>query len=591
VCSDKPPANVSDASDQPALPSPPSSLLDAAAYASLFACIPQGMAYCQVVFEHDEAIDVIYLYTNPAFHSLTGLGEVLGKRLSEILPGVCESDRDLLTTYGRVARSGQPERFEVWVNVLGEWLAISISCPAPDHFVAVFDVISQQKARDLEFAESENRFRHFASLTSDLIYSCSCDEAGCYRIDWVGGNAQRTLGLDDEELKQIGCWRPLVVEDDQPLFARSITDLAIGQSSDITIRIRHRDGSLRYVRSYAVAEPGSGASGAADRRRLYGALQDVTEQTLAEAAVRKSELFFKESQRAAFIGSYLFDFVADHWDSSEVLDQIFGIDKDYVRSVQGWLDLVHPDDLAMMSRHLRDEVVARCQPFNREYRVVRKSDGAVCWVIGKGEISFDSNGAPLTLIGTIMDISERKALEQRLERLAQTDFLTGLDNRGHFLEMAGRELSRVQRYRAPMVLSMLDLDYFKKVNDTYGHEIGDRVLKQFATVCRNMLRKNDLMGRVGGEEFAILFPETTGDQALDVCERLREAVADTEIAMERGLPIHVTVSIGLASFVESDANIDVFLNRADQALYVAKHEGRNRTCVAPGTNGLVKGNQ
>ena len=296
--------------------------------------------------------------------------------------------------------------------------------------------------------------------------------------------------------------------------------------------------------------------------------------------IRKSELFFKESQRAAFIGSYLFDFTADQWESSEVLDQIFGIDKNYVRNVQGWLSIVHPDDLAMMDRHLREDVILGCKAFNKEYRIVRKSDGETRWVIGRGEVNFSSEGNPLSLTGTIMDISERKALEHRLERQAQTDSLTGLDNRGHFLEMAERELSRVQRHQLPMALAMLDLDHFKAVNDTYGHEVGDRVLKKFAEICRKSLRSIDLMGRIGGEEFAIVFPETSINRALEVVERLRESVATTEIPLDNGLPIQITVSLGLASFDKSDVNIDVLLNRADQALYEAKRTGRNRTVVA-----------
>ena len=136
--------------------------------------------------------------------------------------------------------------------------------------------------------------------------------------------------------------------------------------------------------------------------------------------------------------------------------------------------------------------------------------------------------------------------------------------------MAERELSRVQRHQLPMALAMLDLDHFKAVNDTYGHEVGDRVLKKFAEICRKSLRSIDLMGRIGGEEFAIVFPETSINRALEVVERLREAVATTEIPLDNGLPIQITVSLGLASFDKSDVNIDVLLNRADQALYEAK---------------------
>ena len=551
--------------------------LDAKTYESLFEHMVNGVAYCQILFDEKNAVDFIYLYTNPAFHTLTGLGDVVGKRITKIVPEIRESDNSLLEIYARVARTGTPERIETFIKALGGWYALSIYCPKPEHFVAVFDVVTQRKRNDLDLAESENRFRHFASLTSDLIYSGRRSDDGSFKIDWLGGNAKNILGFGNDELQSIGCWRPVLVAEDQPLFFEKITNLSLGQSSDTIFRFKHRDGSVRYVRSYAIVESDPNNMG---NPRLYGAFQDVTEHRQAEEAIRKSELFFKESQRAAFIGSYLFDFTADQWESSEVLDQIFGIDKNYVRNVQGWLSIVHPDDLAMMDRHLREDVILGCKAFNKEYRIVRKSDGETRWVIGRGEVNFSSEGNPLSLTGTIMDISERKALEHRLERQAQTDSLTGLDNRGHFLEMAERELSRVQRHQLPMALAMLDLDHFKAVNDTYGHEVGDRVLKKFAEICRKSLRSIDLMGRIGGEEFAIVFPETSINRALEVVERLREAVATTEIPLDNGLPIQITVSLGLASFDKSDVNIDVLLNRADQALYEAKRTGRNRTVVA-----------
>ena len=132
--------------------------------------------------------------------------------------------------------------------------------------------------------------------------------------------------------------------------------------------------------------------------------------TLAQQqqALQESEYFFKESQRAASIGSYFANFITDKWESSEVLNTIFGIDKDYDRSVTGWLNIVHPDDRDMMSRHLMEDVMSHKMPFSKEYRIIRKNDAETRWVKGKGVATFDDHGAPLSLIGTIRDITERK---------------------------------------------------------------------------------------------------------------------------------------------------------------------------------------
>lgn len=173
---------------------------------------------------------------------------------------------------------------------------------------------------------------------------------------------------------------------------------------------------------------------------------------------------------------------------------------------------------------------------------------------------------------------ENRHAREELEQLAYSDYLTGLANRRHFLELAEEELARTIRYGRQLSILMLDVDRFKQVNDTYGHKIGDIVLQNLSALCRSTLRNVDVIGRMGGEEFAVLLPETGADQAVEVAERLRAAIAAAHVTLSGGLPLHFTVSLGVTSLVERDANIDMLLNQADQALYRAKSEGRNRVC-------------
>lgn len=148
---------------------------------------------------------------------------------------------------------------------------------------------------------------------------------------------------------------------------------------------------------------------------------EIKERKSVEMALTESEYFFKESQRAAFIGSYKTDFIADRWESSEVLDKILGIDLNYPHTVQGWLDLVHPDDREMMDTYLREEVISQKKHFSKEYRIIRINDGETRWVHGLGEVIYDENGTLLLLIGTIQDITVRiqthEALRLSEERL------------------------------------------------------------------------------------------------------------------------------------------------------------------------------
>lgn len=169
---------------------------------------------------------------------------------------------------------------------------------------------------------------------------------------------------------------------------------------------------------------------------------------------------------------------------------------------------------------------------------------------------------------------------QVLENLANKDGLTGLTNRRHFMESAEVELQRAQRYRRPVTVAMADLDFFKKLNDTYGHAAGDAVLRAFSGLVQDALRQSDLVCRYGGEEFAFLFPEISPADTEKLADRLRVRCAEMEVGLPDGRKVKATVSMGLAD--ASECPIEIALKRADEALYEAKRLGRNRVVISSG---------
>ena len=179
---------------------------------------------------------------------------------------------------------------------------------------------------------------------------------------------------------------------------------------------------------------------------------------------------------------------------------------------------------------------------------------------------------------------EIESLHSELVRSARYDSLTGLYNRGAFLEEFEREVSRCVRGLPAFSLAMFDLDHFKRLNDEFGHPFGDRALKAFAEVLRAGIRKHDTVGRYGGEEFALLMPNTGKDTAVRVAQRLRRDLEVRGIIVD-GKRIDVTVSGGVATFGEEGEDWDALLTAADRALYEAKNAGRNRIVSAgkPGT--------
>lgn len=188
---------------------------------------------------------------------------------------------------------------------------------------------------------------------------------------------------------------------------------------------------------------------------------------------------------------------------------------------------------------------------------------------------FDENGELAYYAAIERDLTEYKRLQTHLESMANTDSLTGLSNRQAFLHRAEKEFSRARRYARMLSVVMIDVDHFKTINDRYGHGVGDEVLRQVSAICQCSLRGSDLLGRIGGEEFVLLLPDTPLANAIYVAERMREQLAKTPIDID-GLIITTTASFGVASLSDVDINFNSILERADEAMYHAKHDGRNK---------------
>jgi len=186
------------------------------------------------------------------------------------------------------------------------------------------------------------------------------------------------------------------------------------------------------------------------------------------------------------------------------------------------------------------------------------------------------SGGQAYFSGIIRDITERKATDALLKQLSITDSLTGLYNHAEFYRLLTEELKRSRRYGSPVSLLMLDIDYFKRINDTHGHQAGDNVLLVLADMIVKAVRPVDKAARYGGEEFAVILPETDAAGALLTAERLRERVEEKLINIGRGRTVGITVSIGVAGFPGDAQTEDTLVGKADEAMYASKVAGRNR---------------
>jgi len=398
-----------------------------------------GMAYCKMLFEDGQPSDFIYLYTNPAFESLTGLSGVIGKRVTDAIPGIRETDPLSFEIYGRVARGGKPEKFETHVEALGTWFSVTVYSPKPEHFVAVFDVITEHKQAERDLLLANERL----SL------------------------AQRTAGA--------GVW----------------------------------------------------------------------DWDIAKGTLTWSDEFFR----------------------------LFGLDPaTAVASFDTWRSMVHPDDLQRAEEVIMASIRNHAPLFN-EYRIVLPT-GAVRWINAVGDTTYDADGSAQRMIGICIDATERKQAEAQIEFLAHHDHLTQLPNR--FVAMERLKMAMAYAYRAKenVALLFLDLDHFKAINDSLGHNMGDLLLVEVARRLQTCLRETDTVSRQGGDEFLVILTHIHDLTAVtgSAAKIVNALAAPYEID---GHALAVTVSVGIAIYPNDAQDTETLMQRADTAMYHAKGTGGN----------------
>lgn len=310
---------------------------------------------------------------------------------------------------------------------------------------------------------------------------------------------------------------------------------------------------------------------------LCGIATDITSRKQREDALRESEERFRSVFDSAAIGMALVSLEGRFVKPNKALCRILGYSEEEL-SQKKFQDITHPDDLKLDLDLVQELLSRKRLTYQIEKRYFHKN-GQIIWILLSAAVVHDAEKNIKYFIAQIIDITERMELLSQLEQQAHQDYLTGLYNRRFFISQGEREVSLAQRFKQPLTLLMLDIDHFKLVNDTYGHKIGDIVLKNLSILLKNKLRAIDIIGRLGGEEFAIILPKTSLIEARYTAERLREYIIETPVKIDNKA-ISYTISIGIAVLNDQDSTIDQLLSKADSALYQAKREGRNKVCAA-----------
>jgi PAS domain S-box-containing protein len=415
-------------------------------YHSLFENMLNGFAFCKMLFEQDLPRDFIYLDVNAAFEKLTGLTNVVGKKASDAIPGIRESDPELIKRYGRVAKTGVPEVFETFVKALDMWFFISVYCPKKDHFVAVFDVITERKRVMEALQASEEKFRNefdnsaIGKSFTSLDGSVEVNPAFC-----------EMLGYTKEELAHQN-WHHLTHPDDNELTQKKLNELLSGEKSSARFRKRYlkKDGAIVWADVNTVLQKDK------DGKPLYyiTAVVDITDRKRAEEALLKSEGRLNFALQIIRTGAWELD-LRDHTAHRTLLhDQIFG----YKTVLPSWtyemfLEHVVPEDRPEVDRSF-GEATASQTNWDFECRICR-IDGERRWIRAAGVHERNSEGNPVRMSGIVQDITERKLLEDKLHQytmqleqksrdLEQIIYVASHDLRSPLVNVQGfaKELSR-----------------------------------------------------------------------------------------------------------------------------------------------------
>jgi diguanylate cyclase (GGDEF)-like protein/PAS domain S-box-containing protein len=439
--------------------------------------------------------------------------------------------------------------------------------------VCTFTEVTEAANSTKAIGDSERLFRQLAEFTNDLV--CRIDQRGF--VSYVSPSMERALGWADLH----GSYLTQCIDPEyRSAYAQPITAIIRGETDaeQAEFDLLTSDGRRVTVDASLVGIDVWGRRGA-QRTGAVVTMRDITERRALEAARHDAEVLFAQVFNNSPVGLALTSLISGEplvVDCNPSYAELFGLEREELLGVN-LLDFTHPDDWEL-SVSGRSELMSGDVDRNEvELRVIRRG-GEVIWCSVKRSLARGRTGEPRYIIAQATDITQQRAQAEHIRSLALTDVLTGLPNRRLLLERLEHALARRERSLDPVAVLFLDLDHFKAVNDSLGHEAGDELLRDVGEALTESVRSSDTVARLGGDEFAVIIEALPEDDVRLIVERIAR-----NLRFDRRLPdgaiVTVTASIGVA-WASLGRDGAAVLRRADGAMYRAKQSGRNQTVYA-----------
>lgn len=507
-----------------------------------------AFAYHKIVLdESDNPIDYIFLEVNEAFEELLALKreDIIGKKVTEIIPGIQETGFNWIRTYGSVAFTGESIKFEQYQEQLQRWYTVSAYSDQPGYFATIFYDITGSKTLEQGYKTLiENVPDMIARFDRDFRYVYINPAVKCE----LGIEADKFLGKTNRELGMPDNFRLNWEKTLQAVFTT-------GQEKTIEYEFGVL-GKIKYYYTRMAPEF------AADRSvtTVISITRNITEHKQVEQKMKESEERWKFAIEGSGDGVWDWNIETNEVLFSTRWKEILGFTADEMsNNIKEWRSRVHPEDCDWVSEKLQEHFNGKVPIYVTEHRIKCKN-GHYKWILERGKVlKWTSDGDPVRMVGTITDIDERKQTEEKMRYLSSHDQLTGLYNRAFFEQ----ELKRLEAEgQLPWSLLMGDSNGLKLVNDAFGHHQGDKLLKQIAKIFRKIFRKEDIIARIGGDEFAVLLPNVGSKEIINIMARIRD-----KCFKEIADPIKPSIALGTATKEYKDQDMETIYKMAEDRMY------------------------